>query len=60
MPKYVQTPTNIYCTFYKYVGHDENNCRAYDLMHESSRDAYRIQGELQQEGNVAEFNSLGK
>jgi hypothetical protein len=29
-------------------------------MHEMSRDAYRIQGELQQEGNVAQFNSPGR
>jgi hypothetical protein len=38
------------------VGHDEKDCRAYDLMHERSKDAYRIQGELQQKGNVAQFN----
>jgi hypothetical protein len=43
MKKYVQTPTNIYCTFCKYVGHDEKDCRAYDLLHERSRDTYRIQ-----------------
>jgi hypothetical protein len=52
MKKYVQTPTNLYCTFYKYVGHDEKDCRAYDLLHERSRDTYRIQGEMQQEGNA--------
>jgi hypothetical protein len=60
MQKYVQTPTNIYCTFCKSVGHDEKDCRAYDLMHERSRDAYRIQGELQPEGNVVQFNSPGR
>jgi hypothetical protein len=60
MHKYVQTPTNIYCTFYKYMGYDEKDCRVYDLMHESSREAYRIQGELYQEGNVAQFNSPGR
>jgi hypothetical protein len=42
------------------VGHDEKDCRAYELMHERSMDAYRIQGELQQEGNVVQFNSLGR
>jgi hypothetical protein len=52
MQKYVQTLTNIYCTFCKSVGHDEKDGRAYDLMHESSRDACEIQGELQQEGNA--------
>jgi hypothetical protein len=60
MQKYVQTPTNIYCTFYKSVGHDEEYCRTYDLMHERSRDAYRIQGELHLEGNAAQFNSPGR
>jgi hypothetical protein len=34
MQKYVQKPTNLYCTFCKYVGHDEKDCRAYNLMHE--------------------------
>jgi hypothetical protein len=60
MQKYVETPTNIYCTFCKSVGNDEKDCRDYDLMHERSRDAYRIQGELQSEGNTAQFNSLGR
>jgi hypothetical protein len=43
MKNYFQTPTNIYCTFYKSVGHDEKDCRAYDLLHEISKDTYRIQ-----------------
>ena len=60
MKKYVQTPTNIYCTFYRFVGHDEKDCRDYDLLHERSRDTYRIQGKVQQEGNVMHFNSLGR
>jgi hypothetical protein len=42
------------------VGHNEKDCRDYDLMHERSRDTYRIQGEIHQEGNVAQFNSLGR
>jgi hypothetical protein len=50
--KYVQTPTNLYCTFCKSMGHDDRDCRAYDLMHERSRDIYKIQGEVQQEGNT--------
>jgi hypothetical protein len=52
MQKYVQTPTNIYCTFCISVGHDEKECRAYDILHERSRDTYQIQGEVQQEGNA--------
>jgi hypothetical protein len=45
--KYVQTPTNLYFTFCKSVGHDDRDCRDYDLMHEISRDIYKIQGEIQ-------------
>jgi hypothetical protein len=60
MQKYVQTPTNLYCMFYKLVGHDDRDCRAYELMHESSRDIYKIQGEVQQEGNTTQYNSPGR
>jgi hypothetical protein len=60
MQKYVQTPTNLYCTFCKYVGHDEKDCRAYDLLHEISRDIYKIQGKVQQEGNTTQYNSPGR
>jgi hypothetical protein len=42
------------------VGHDEKDCRAYDLMHVISRDTYIIQGELHQERNNVHFNSLGR
>jgi hypothetical protein len=42
------------------MGHDEKDCRAYDLLHEISRDTYRIQGKVQQEGNTTHFNSLGR
>jgi hypothetical protein len=34
MKKYVQKPTNLYSTFCKSVGHDEKDCRAYNLLHE--------------------------
>jgi hypothetical protein len=57
MKKYVQKHTNLYYTFCKSVGHDEKYCRANDLLHERSRDTYRIQGEVQQEGNTTQFNS---
>jgi hypothetical protein len=60
MQKYVQTLTNLYCTFYKFVGHDEKYCRDYDFLYERSRDTYKIQGEVQQEGNTVHFNSLGR
>jgi hypothetical protein len=60
MKKYVQTPKNLYCTFCKSIGHDDRDCRAYDLMHERSRDIYKIQGEVQQEGNTTQYNSPGR
>jgi hypothetical protein len=46
MQKYVQTPTNLYWMFYNLVRRDDRDCRAYDLMHERSRDMYKIQGEV--------------
>jgi hypothetical protein len=60
MWKYVQTPMKLYYTFCKSVGHDEKECRAYDLLHERSRDNYKIQGKVQQEGITTQYNSLGK
>jgi hypothetical protein len=51
MEKYVQTPINLYYTFCKSMGHDDMNCRACDIMHESLIDIYKIQGKVWQEGN---------
>jgi hypothetical protein len=42
MQKYVQAPTNLYCTFCKSMGHDDRDFRAYYLMHKRSRDIYKI------------------
>jgi hypothetical protein len=52
MEKYVQTPKNLYYMFCKSIGHYDRDCRAYDLMHERSRDIYKIQGEVKQEENT--------
>jgi hypothetical protein len=52
MQKYVQTPTNLYFMLCKSVSNDDRDCRAYDLMHERTRDIYKIQGKVQQEGNT--------
>ena len=38
LQKYVQTPKNLFCTFCKFVGNNENNCRAYELMLERTQD----------------------
>jgi hypothetical protein len=43
LQKYQTTPKNLFCNFCKSVGHDENNCRAFDLMRERTLDAYKIQ-----------------
>jgi hypothetical protein len=59
MQKYVQTPTKLYFTFCKSVGHDDRYFIAYDLMHKISRNIYKIQGEVHQEGNNAQYNSRG-
>jgi hypothetical protein len=60
MKNNVQTPTNLYHTFCKSMGHDYWDCRAYELMHERSRDIYKIQGKVQQEGSTTQYNSLGR
>jgi hypothetical protein len=57
MQKYVQKPKNLYCMFCKSIGHDDRDCRAYDLMHERSINMYKVQGEVQQEGNTTQYDS---
>ena len=36
---------NLYCTFCWLVGHDDKNCRAYDLLQERTYDSYFVKGE---------------
>jgi hypothetical protein len=45
LQKYQSMPRNLFCNFCKFVGHDEKDCRAFDLMRECTADAYRIQEE---------------
>ena len=47
LQRYVQVPKNSYCKFYKSVGHNEDECRSFDLMRERTYDAYRVQPEAQ-------------
>ena len=47
LQRYVQVPKNPYCKFCKSVGHNEEECRSYDLMRERISDAYRVQNEAQ-------------
>jgi hypothetical protein len=60
LQKYVHTHANLYCAFYKLVGHDDKDFRDYDLMHEISRDIYKIQVKVQQEGGIVKYNSPGR
>ena len=49
----MQTPKNLFCTFCKYVGHDENNWIAYELMTEGTQDVYAMQSDQKNNaGNV--------
>ena len=43
----MQVPKNPYCNFCKFVGHNEEECRIYDLMREQTYNAYRVQNEGQ-------------
>lgn len=45
LKKYVQNPKSLYWKLCKSVGHDENNCQAYELMMERSVGTYRMQEE---------------
>ena len=47
LQRYVQVPKNTYCKFCKSVGHNEDECRSYDLMRERTYDAYQVQNEGQ-------------
>jgi hypothetical protein len=38
-------PRNLFCNFCKSVGHEEKDCRTFDLMRERTSDMYRIQEE---------------
>ena len=39
------------------MGHDENECRALDLMREHIVDAYIVQGEDGQEGGLMQYKT---
>ena len=56
LKKYVQTPKSLFCTFCKSVGHDENNCRAYELMMERTRDVYAMQSDQQNNAGTAQYD----
>ena len=35
----------MYCTFFRSVGHDDKNYRAYDLLQKRTYDSYFVKGE---------------
>jgi len=41
LQKFVQTPQQLFCNFCRSVGHDEHNCRSYELMMDRTP-AYRV------------------
>ena len=47
LQRYVQVPKNPYCKFCKSVGHNEDECRSFDLMRERTYNAYRVQNDGQ-------------
>lgn len=58
LQKFVQTPQQLLCNFYRSVGHDEHNCNCYELMMDRTP-AYRVQGETQPPDQTAEMAGTG-
>jgi hypothetical protein len=56
LQKYVQTSKNLFCTFCKSVGHDEDHCRAYELMSERTQDVYAMQSDQQNNAGNAKYD----
>ena len=46
LQKYTPTPQQLFCNFYRSVGHDKRTCHSYELMMDQTP-AYRIQTETQ-------------
>jgi hypothetical protein len=46
MQKYQTVTKNIFCNLYKFVGHEDKDCRTMELMKERTSDAYRKKVEL--------------
>ena len=52
LQKVVVTPTNLFCKFYKLVGHEEKDCRAYQLLKEKTIDTYLVKNEGQPQAEL--------
>jgi hypothetical protein len=46
MKKYKIVPKSMYCTFFKSIGHNDEDYRTMELMRERTSYAYRVQGEI--------------
>jgi hypothetical protein len=58
LQKYQSTLRNLFFNFFKYVGHDEKDCRVFELMRKHTLDAYIIQEEyFIVEGGVPQYNT---
>jgi len=44
LQKFIQTPQQLFCNFYKSMGHDERHCQSYELMMERTP-TYQMQVE---------------
>ena len=57
LQKIVSTPTSLYCKFCKYVGHDEKDCRTFQLLQENTVDTYlmKIDEKMQVEWAQAQY-----
>ena len=53
----VSTPTSLYCKFCKSIGHNEKDCRAFQLLQEKMVDTYlmKIEEKMQDEKNQAQY-----
>ncbi len=47
LKRYVQVAKNPYCKFCNFMGHNEDECRSFNLMMERTHDAYRVQVDVQ-------------
>ena len=45
MQKMVSKPANLYCSFCRSIGHEDRDCRAYDLLQVRTYDSYFMKGE---------------
>jgi hypothetical protein len=61
LQKYQSMPRNLFCKFFKSIGHKENDFQAFDLLRERTSYVYRIQEEnfMTEEGDPQYNNQKG-